>query len=169
MIGLTKEIEEIIKECKQEIESCGFTLPYIKYENRTNITHMLGTCYKRGDNYRIELSIPHIIKYLERGERDKIKDTVLHEMCHALPNGMNHKGQWKVYTSVLNRKYGYNLKRCADNDEVITELVQQKTKYTIVCQNCKEIYYYSRKPKCMNNLSNCSCGKCKTKGSLILK
>lgn len=167
--GLTKTIEELIVECKNEVESCGFKLPYIKYEYKTNITHYLGICHRKGAEYTIELSIPHMIRYFERNEIDKIKDTILHEMCHALPKGMTHKGQWKVYTNTLNKKYGYDIKTSADDDEVIEELNKIKAKYTVVCEECGYTYYYSRRPKILNTLNTCKCGNCHTKGKLILK
>ena len=156
----------LVGECKDMIEDCGFNLPYIQYEF-DNATKRLGQCQRRGNNYKIKISQNYFEEYIKNGEEEKIKDTILHEMCHALPNGMNHKSQWQFYANKVNRLFGYNIKRLADSDDVSTKIVQNSANYIIECLNCGHKYYYQRMTSKLKNLNNCSCGKCKGKLQLI--
>lgn len=157
---------QIVGECKDKIEDCGFTLPYIQYE-LGDAKRRLGQCNYKNGRYTINISKCYFEKYIATGEIDKIEDTILHEMCHALPNGMNHKAQWQFYANKVNRMFGYNIKRLAETDETIKEVKIENAKYTIVCQNCGHTYYYQRMTNKLKNLSNCHCGKCKGKLALV--
>ena len=86
------------------------------------------------------LSIP----FIQIRTAEKTKDTILHEIAHALvgrENGHNHIWQAKA------KEIGCNGERCF-NDAVV------EGKYKAVCPN-GHIHYLHRKPKLRR-----SCGKC---------
>ena len=167
--------ENLIKECEKVVVDCGYTLPDINYSLNTRTQRALGRCKIRIDrvtkeksNIRIELTESYFLAYARTKQYDKIKNTILHEMCHALPNGHNHGYEWQKYARVIGKASGQNISRLVENDEVISELKIKRTKYIIECSDCGMKYTYARRPKFANRLESCNCSKCKSK-RLIFK
>lgn len=77
---------------------------------------------------------------------DHFKDTVLHEIAHALaPSGAGHNHRWKYIALAI----GCNGKRCYDGDVVIP-----KMKYTTLCPNCGKQGQRNRQGRAT------ACGRC---------
>ena len=92
-----------------------------------------------------------------------IKGIIAHEVLHTCHGCMNHGERWKRYASILNRAYGYNIKRVATREE--NNLPKEnigvaKPKYAIKCQNCGNIIYRMRMSKVIKNPERyrCKCG-----------
>lgn len=82
--------------------------------------------------------------YVELNDVEDIRDTILHEIAHALaPIGTSHGTQWKLQA----RAIGCNAKRCDDNAKMPPK------KYTGICPVCK-------KESQRNRMGMVSCGKC---------
>lgn len=88
---------------------------------------------------------------------ESIKDTIIHEIAHALCPGQNHNNVWKAKCIEL----GGNGKRCGGSDKYKDgeagqqKVAQQLAKYTLTCPVCGEKSYKNRKPTKMS-----SCGIC---------
>lgn len=156
--------KELVSECKVVVESCGYTLPQIDYSLNPRLSRAIGRCKSRINRrtnerscFQIELSEDIFKAYAKENKIDKIKNTILHEMCHALPDGNNHGYQWKHYAKIVGKKGNQIITVTAEVDEVIKSVKTSKYKYSIVCNSCGATYNYSRKPKIANNLSNCKC------------
>ena len=77
-----------------------------------------------------------------------VKDTILHEIAHALVGHKNgHNDIWR--TKAL--EIGCNGERCYNSKEVITP----EAKYEAVCVGCGHVHKKHKRPK-----NNASCGKC---------
>lgn len=100
---------------------------------------------------QIQLSILLIPEMTE----DAIKDTIIHEIAHALTKGNGHNYIWKRKCIEL----GGNGKRCGGSEkykdgEKGKSMFQEKTaKYTLTCPTCNNKSYMNRQPK-----RNKSCG-----------
>lgn len=77
-----------------------------------------GSCYDRGArkayteyDFYIEIS-GHILQNTEKS----IRNTLLHELLHTMPEGYDHRGEWKKWAKYVSEKTGYNIKRL-DGDE----------------------------------------------------
>jgi predicted metal-dependent hydrolase len=86
---------------------------------------------------------------------EAIKDTIIHEIAHALTKGHNHDKVWKAKCIEL----GSDGKRCHGIEKYIDGKCQQIVlekiaKYTLVCPHCGEKYHRYRKPRKIP-----SCGK----------
>ena len=101
---------------------------------------------------RIELSeflIPHMT--------DKaIKDTIIHEIAHALTRGHNHDYVWRRKCIEL----GGDGRRVGGDDKYINALESRKNfdktaKYTLTCPVCGDSHGRHRKTS-----KSSSCGKC---------
>ena len=93
----------------------------------------------------IELSLNFVYSMTENA----IKDTIIHEIAHALTPGHGHDYIWKRKCVEL----GGDGKRCGDynkfdggkktQDEVYSKI----SKYTLTCPCCGNKIYLNRKPK----------------------
>jgi predicted SprT family Zn-dependent metalloprotease len=181
-----EKIERIFKECKNELNSIGIDfgtdcIVDIKVSKRNNKRY--GCCrpeepdlktkyysyvrgrryvkFKRYKKYHIEIS-PWVLELNE----DIIKNTVIHEMIHCMPECDNHGEIFKYYANIVNTKLGYNISRVGNktvdyensNKENIEEIVYN---YKIVCQKCGQVFYRMRLGKGFTR--KYYCGKCKGK------
>jgi hypothetical protein len=85
-----------------------------------------------------------------------IKDTIIHEIAHALCPNQGHNRIWK-------RKYielGGNGDRCGGSNKYVggasgrDYIMSNVSKYTLTCPDCNYTVYMNRKPK-----RKYSCGK----------
>lgn len=134
-----QELNRLVEKCDGIMESCGLELPTeITYSLNSRFSKAMGRCdYKGKKNgkpvYIIQIAQSYFEAYLDAGQESKIEDTILHEMCHALPKCFNHGYEWQRVTGIINRKFGYHLQRCYEMDEIITAVKTSKNP-------CKEVY-----------------------------
>jgi predicted SprT family Zn-dependent metalloprotease len=108
-----------------------------------------GVCkYPRGDRPgRIGLSVP----FCERNSDEEVRDTILHEIAHALVgSGHGHDAVWKAKC----REIGAKPVRCYG------EAVDMPTgSWRAVCGGCNKIHSRQRKPRRMEGWLCKKCGK----------
>lgn len=84
--------------------------------------------------------------YVMHNTEDRIKNTILHEIAHALTPGHHHDGYWKIKALEI----GCDGERCYDDN-----VVMPKGKHVYQCINCKREISYHRTPRTIR-----ACGKC---------
>ena len=149
----------LVADCEGMMKECGFILPKIEYKLNGRLSRKIGCCKRVSGNYRIELSKKHYFGYIQAGNMAKIVDTLLHEMCHAMPGAFNHGEGWLRYVRVVNRKYKMNIKRLAPMDEVISKMLED-THVDIYCEGCNTPAKLSKRSKAFTNLNGYHCNKC---------
>ena len=97
-----------------------------------------------------------------------IMDTLVHEVLHTCEGCMNHGARWKYYATIMNRAYGYNIKRCTSAEEkgLNTSAQISSANYAIKCESCGHVYTYQRAGKAVQLIRNygynsgcrCACG-----------
>ena len=77
----------------------------------------LGRCCKREGSkshseyeYYIEIS-----RYTLNNPEKSIRNTLIHELLHTVPDGMRHTGAWKKWAKYVSSKTGYTIQRLAEN------------------------------------------------------
>lgn len=103
-------------------------------------------CCKYGKKL-ITLSEPLLPKMSD----NEIRDTLLHEIAHALTPGEQHSPEWKRVALSI----GCNGERCHTLD------TSGDAKYKAECLNCQTKFHRYRRPK--HGLSAYRCGKCNTR------
>lgn len=105
----------------------------------------LGTCRKNNYFKVCTITISDLTLYSE----DSLKNTILHELCHALPDTVGHNKQWFLYVSKVNKLFNANIQQYASKEEAryARTVIKQKAKYKVVCNNCGEHWEYMRKAK----------------------
>lgn len=78
----------------------------------------LGRCCKRGSRkkyseyeYYIEISA-HTLGNTEKS----LRNTLIHELLHTVPDGMRHTGAWKKWAKYVSRKTGYTIQRLGGDE-----------------------------------------------------
>lgn len=117
----------------------------------------LGQCYRYGNTpTEIRLS-KHWMSHLSE---DKVRDTILHEIAHALTPGDGHGYRWKA----MCRKIGANPNRTADLPRDIVISLQEKiANYKAVCTNpkCDGLHMFYRLTRKWQQ-GVYVCGKCRS-------
>jgi len=114
-----------------------------KVEMNRRRRRVLGRCVYKTKT--IELSV----QFVEANEVERVRQTVLHEIAHALTPGHGHDQVWKAQA----RKLGIPDDRCS------SDVVSAVGKYKSSCAGCSKTYYLYRRP----NPRKCyRCRTCKT-------
>lgn len=100
--------------------------------------------YAKFNKHHIEIS-----PWLMELDEDIIKNTIIHELIHCLPNCNNHGEMFKKYANYINDKLGYNISRVGNKKEdYIKSNVEYKEKesynYHIKCTNCGQEFFRKR-------------------------
>ena len=89
-----------------------------------------GRCCSKGSlkryseyDYYIEIS-GHTLQNTEKS----LRNTLIHELIHTVPDGMCHTGEWKKWAKYVSTKTGYNIKRL-DGDETEEDLKRLEGEY----------------------------------------
>ena len=102
-----------------------------------------------------------------------IKNTILHEIIHCMPNCNDHGKIFKNYANYINKNLGYTIQRLGDKKEdykksnIDYKENDVKYRYKIKCTQCGLIYLRQRLKK--NFIRDYRCGKCKGKLELMEK
>ena len=79
-------------------------------------THPRSCCKREGSKshseyeYYIEIS-----RYTLNNPEKSIRNTLIHELLHTVPDGMRHTGAWKKWAKYVSSKTGYTIQRLAEN------------------------------------------------------
>ena len=100
-----------------------------------------------------------------------IKNTIMHELIHCIPNCNNHGKEFRKYANYINQNLGYEIQRLGNKkqDYKSSNIEYKETdtnyKYKIRCKQCGLIYYRQRLKK--NFIRDYRCGKCRGKLELM--
>lgn len=120
--------------------------------------------YKKFNIHHIEIS-----KWVMDLNDEIIKNTIIHELIHCIPNCNNHGKDFKFYAKFVNNNLGYNITRVGNKENDYKnsgiEFTEKEKipnyKYKIICKNCGQIYYRQKMKK--NFFTKYLCGKCRRK------
>lgn len=115
-----------------------------------NRKHAFGLC---GYHSReIQLS-EYLIPFMSE---EAIRNTIIHEIAHALTKGHSHDNVWRRKCIELGgdgKRVG-GKEKYEDGGEAIIEYRKTRSKYTLTCPCCGHISFLERRPK-----RSYSCGK----------
>lgn len=112
-----------------------------------NSKRRFGVCMIRRKNPELNGKIK-LSKYLvSRNDEKRVRNTILHEIAHALTPGHHHDYIWKAKAIEI----GCDGKRCYDEESV--NVVESK--YIAVCNSCNTTHRAFKRPRTKK-----SCGKC---------
>lgn len=117
--------------------------------------------YKKFNTHHIEIS-----KWLMELNDDIIKNTIIHELIHCMPNCNNHGEDFKRYAKYINSNLGYNISRVGNKEddykkshlELKEEEKTHKYNYKIECISCGYTFFRMRLQRDFQRKYRC--GKC---------
>lgn len=98
----------------------------------------------------------------ERVPTDGLMETIYHELCHSIPKGMCHSGEWLNAVTKINRALGTNIKRTNSIEEkgVDDKVTINYYKYHFRCTNCGTITHKNRQSDFTRNPHSYGCRVC---------
>lgn len=132
----TNDFDALLKTVLSEAISAG--LPVSKNIDakvivNTRAKKRFGMCINKNGRFTIELSS----RLLNAPERS-CRQTLAHELIHTCPGCDNHGALFKKYADVMNRRYGYDIRRTNSNEEMGLSPVSSDAsfRYMLECQKC---------------------------------
>ena len=158
-----KSFETLRGDCLTEVKNVGITPGTIKsWSINTRARKRWGYCKKELDGtYTIQIAQQLLTD--DRISEKACKETIIHEILHTCRGCMNHGEKWKAYAQLMNRTYGYNIKRITTGIEKGVEDYQPKRmtiKYVFTCGGCGAKIYRKRKSKFTRYYRNYICTRC---------
>ena len=136
---------KIAKRESKRYGCCRQEEPDIRYyhiEKRGRRNYKVYDVFKR---HHIE-----VCKWVMKLDKKIIKNTIMHELIHCLPNCNNHGKEFKKYAKYINENLGYNISTLGNKEDDFKksnlEYVEDNIKYNylITCKNCKQTFYRQR-------------------------
>ncbi len=157
-----KNLNTYVKQCQQDLDLLG--IPYgnvRRWEINTRAKSRWGLCRcLTGGGFVISIA-----QMLLEDDVDEqaLKDTIVHELLHTVPGCMDHKGKWKMYAELVNRKLPqYTIKRTASREEkgIAERQVAPIYHYAVKCSSCGTVFQRERESKLIKNPGQFRCGLC---------
>ncbi len=95
----------------------------------------------------------------ELNDEEKVIDTILHEIAHALTPGQHHNHVWRAKAIEI----GCNGNRCYNSKDVETP----DSKYKAICSGCNKTHKKHKKPTRTSSCGVCSGGRYTEKYKLV--
>lgn len=175
-----KDLNRLVEECKAEVDAVGIEIGNIyKVSVNNRAIKRWGRCRRSPyGTYEIEISY----RLMGDDVDDKAtKTTIIHELLHTVRGGNGHTGEWKRCANLMNKTYGYDIKRTTSCDEkgvaeVVSTINRNGPKYRILCENCGKVHYYYKRSKAVSRFMceperakrNYRCGHCGVSNTLVL-
>ena len=111
------------------------------------LSRALGRCVRKNGVFSIELARKSVG---EGVDVNFIKNIIMHELIHTMPNCWNHGPVFQNYARIINRGLGYHVstEETIENMEAagVKPLIKSEVaKYVLVCRKCgKEVAYRQR-------------------------
>lgn len=161
---MLKEITFEVHQLRYELIQKGFIVfPIRAVKLSTRCTKRFGLCTYHRDRYgeivEVTITISDICFY---NTENCLRDVILHELCHAMPNGQNHKAGFHNNARRVMRLYdNCHIDRCVSCEEsnLKNEYIKsigryRENKYKLTCKDCGKVYYYKRETKLIRILKN---------------
>lgn len=162
ILDLRKTFNEVIEELMPifpEVKNIDYLVIF-----NTRAIKRFGQCKRKGFNC-FEININKI--FAQHCKIEDVKNTIVHEILHSLPNGMTHKGAWARYANQVNYMLPhYHITRT--NSYKGYAEAKPDAKYIMYCPDCgREWKRYKKTDMITNILKGNSrgyhCPDCKTK------
>lgn len=165
-----KNLNALADECVADLESIGVQVkPALFWSVNTTAKHRWGQCkcLIPGEAYSISIS-----QSLLEDDLDDMaaKNTIMHEILHALTRNTGHKGRWLQMANKVNCKLPqYTIKRTTSAEEKGIEENPFDSRYVIRCNKCGKIYTRDRKCRLTENPEIFRCGRCNESSLIRIK
>ena len=154
------KVKRLVEKYISDLRSYGFDIRELEEIKFTHAMRVNGWCITHRDNYKFTLGISC---YRVADGWNAVKETILHELCHAIAShGAGHGKEWQDIAKAVGDIYDVNIERCQPHSIKVKE---ESKRYIVKCDKCGASWNYMRKTKfvkaVMENHANtwrCGCG-----------
>lgn len=167
-------VAEMVLKLRTEMIANGFSVRPIAEIKYSNAIHCFGRC-KRMPYGDCIITIAHIA--MDSGI-DNLKNTIIHELCHAVleVDNRGHNYVWKQIAKRASKIFDTNITIYVSEEEQKAQIKQaqlKKSKYTIKCKDCGQEYKYMRETRTVKMIKRsknhgCTCGRCKSSNLVVI-
>ena len=150
-------------ECMTELDSIGINYnKNVSFTINTKALRRLGLCTLHKNTYSIQISS---ILLDEENPVMALKNTIMHELLHTVPDCMNHGALWQCLANRVNKTLGYTVSRVADYKTLgivknnLKETAGQNA-YVFKCEKCDQKIIRYRNSKFVRHYNEYRCGIC---------
>ena len=159
-----KNFEMLQKVCIDEVLGAGIEPGNIvSWVINRRAKKRWGMCTKNPDGTCIIQIAARLIED-ERISEQACKETMIHEILHTCKGCKGHTGLWLIYANIMNKKYGYHIKRTTSGEEKgvenYTASKRLDYKYCFVCENCGQNIKRKKQCEFTKYYRNYTCGIC---------
>ena len=137
-------IEKTVRKYRAEMIQLGFNVRPIIMVGMTTTAKGMGWCYQYSDG-TVKILIN---KYLIKVGGEELKETILHELCHAVYGCVGHGAEWERVAKMVGTHFNIRIEQLANVEKIVAcrKVGLARPKF-IVCEDCGEKYSYFRKGK----------------------
>jgi len=123
-IEMLDELYSILRECHREISDLGISVAPLGAISLmiNNAKSSWGYCSRRGTRFTIKISRMTIDLGL-----GAVRNTMIHELLHTVPNCMNHGAEWKRIAKMVDEAYGYTTSRIISREALVSSANKRTT------------------------------------------
>ena len=138
------DIEKTVRKYRAEMIQLGFNVRPILKVDITRAARKMGLCYILGDG-GVKILIN---KYLINVGGEELKETILHELCHAVYGCVGHGAEWERVAKKVGTHFNIRIEQLASVEKIVAcrKVGLARPKF-IVCEDCGKKYSYFRKGK----------------------
>ena len=155
-----KKVKELVKYYIYDLRERGFDVRELEEIKFTHAVSVHGWCMTYANNHKFTLGISC---YRVADGEEALKETILHELCHAIAShGAGHGKEWRDIAKAVSDIYGVHIERCNPHSIKVKEAT---SRFVVKCDNCGAVWGYMHRTKFVkavmeNNTSTwkCECG-----------
>ena len=138
------DIEKTVRKYRAEMIQLGFDVRPIIIVGTTTTAKGMGWCYQYSDG-TVKILIN---KYLIKVGGEELKETILHELCHAVYGCVGHGAEWEMVAKKVGTHFNIRIEQLARVEKIVAcrKVGLARPKF-IVCEDCGKKYSYFRKGK----------------------
>ena len=154
------KVKEIVGYYIYDLRKRGFDVRYLEEIKFTHAVNTHGWCVTHANNNRFTLGISC---YRVADGWEAVKETILHELCHAIASyGASHGKEWRDSAKEVGSIYGIKITYSAPHSIKAYEVAYR---YVVKCDSCGAHWSYMRKTKFVKavmendtSIYRCECG-----------
>lgn len=168
------KVNELIRAYRSIMIQNGFNVRAVVEVKYSNAISTFGRC-RRVSPTQCIITIAHIA--MDSGA-DNLKNTIVHELCHAViaDHNVGHNYVWKTIAKQMSVLFNTRITVYvseAEQKEQIAIQKKKRTKFIIKCKDCGQEYKYMRETRTVRMIKysknhGCTCGRCKSSNLVVI-
>lgn len=166
-------VTRLVHRYHAELKEKGYDILPIEEVKFSSAINTFGICIRHTLTNTCTIKISERCFYSGEG---KLKNTILHELCHCIRDSKGHGAKWQSYAYRIGKEYNTHITQYASKEECANsaEYVKERYNWEVVCECCGNTNRYVRQTKQIKDIMagnghRWCCGNCHTTGKFKVK